>query len=103
MASTLITGTFTLSIENYTTVPISYNANTSEVAAALAGIGAGPVTVSRIGPDPIDGYTWIITFTPNYYNYDVPQMTYVCVCVRLLLCACVCVCVCVLPGHCVQV
>lgn len=72
--STLISGTFTLSIMNYTTAPINFNAAPAEVEAKLAMIGTGPVTVTQIGPDHVNGYTWLVTFTSTYYNYDVPLM-----------------------------
>jgi hypothetical protein len=73
--STLLAGTFTLSIVNYTTTPLQHNAAESDVASALFAIGAGPVSVTRYGPDLVGGYVWYVTFTPTYYNYDVPEMT----------------------------
>ncbi len=59
---------------SYTTTPLQWNADTSDVESALATIGAGPVTVSRIGPDLVNGFSWIITFTATYTNYDVPLL-----------------------------
>ena len=73
--STLITGDFTLSINNWTTTAIPYDASEAQMKSAIEALNSGVVTVSRDGPDQVNGYTWYITFTASYFNYDVPEMT----------------------------
>ncbi len=47
--STLISGSFTLSINSYTTVSLPYNVSELSMANAIVALGTGPVTVSRTG------------------------------------------------------
>jgi len=72
--STVVGGTFDLSIRNYTTVAMPFDVHESNMKTALQNIGTGDVTVSRSGPDGQLGYSWSVTFTPDSDNYDVPLM-----------------------------
>lgn len=72
--STVIGGTFTLSIRNYTTEALKWDCTHSTMARALMEIGAGTVSVNRYGPNKQLGYIWDVTFKAAHDNYDVPEM-----------------------------
>lgn len=68
-------GTFTLTYDGETTAAIAFGANASAVDSALEAlpnIPAGGVTVTG-GPGP--GTPWVVTFTGDLADTDVPQMT----------------------------
>jgi hypothetical protein len=73
--STLMTGNFQLTLRGTSSGNIAFNVDEPTLESTIETfLGTGPVTVSRVGPDLTNGYTWRVTFTATSTNYDVPQM-----------------------------
>jgi len=71
----LITGSFRLSYQGYTTTSIPYDATSGEVASALESLSTiDTIHVRRDGPTHQAGYNWTVTFTSNYNGANLPQL-----------------------------
>jgi len=60
--STMISGNFTLSYNGVTSVPISYNANTSVITSIVQQLTSYSVSVSRASVEYDNSYAWLVTF-----------------------------------------